>query len=449
MHAIVNRLRASGSDGGFTIIEVMVAMVVFALIAAGVATGIVATISLTQDNRSREAALNLAAADITAVRSDPDVFSVTGGTTKSTVGSQEYTVTRTTSWITSSGADNTCGAGTGQLSYKRVNVSVSWKSSPTAKPRNVKLDTLVAPPSSVSTNSASTIVVGVQAASGGPNAGVSVQITPVSGGGGAALTAQPVVTDSDGCTYALNVTPGAYTITISKSGNITPDGKTSAVVSAQSGSVASKTFSYDRPATITMTYAANANTTAKLPSGFSGVLRHGDTIQQATSSTVSVFPYTDGWTPLGGGYSATCQNVDPLTWPVANKLTANPDILGPGIGGTPGEAATAQIAMGVVGIQLKDSNSVLTATVKNTAAVANGDPGCSPSVKYAFTGLTPKSLTNIALPYGTWTLLEGTTTTNATTAVATISATPGATNVTVAATKNVVALDPRIVPVTP
>ncbi|OIH99427.1 MULTISPECIES: prepilin-type N-terminal cleavage/methylation domain-containing protein [unclassified Curtobacterium] len=449
MRTIAKSVRASDDESGFTIIEVMVAMVVFALIAAGVATGIVGTLALTQDNRSRETALNLAAADITAVRSNADVFSVSGGTTTKTVGKRDYTVTRKTSWITSSGTDNTCGAGSGQLSYKRVNVSVSWRSSPTATPRSVGLDTLVAPPSSVSTNDSSTIVVGVQTANGGPNPGVSVQVTPVSGTGAAALTAQPPVTDSDGCTYVLNVTPGSYTVTINKSGNITPDGKTSDVVTPRAGSVASKSFAYDLPASITMTYATNANTTATLPTGFTGVVRHGDTIQAATSSTVSVFPYTDGWNALGGAFSTTCRNVDPTTWPTADKLVTDPDILGPAIGGMPGESSTAQIAMGVVGVQLKGSNTVLTATVKNTSAVANGDPGCSPSVRYTFAGLSAKSVTNIALPYGTWTLQEGTSTTNASTAVATISATPGADNVTVSASKNVVTLDPRVVPVAP
>jgi prepilin-type N-terminal cleavage/methylation domain-containing protein len=449
VNAIVKRLRSAGTDDGFTIVEVMVAMVVFALIAGGVATGIVSTMYLTQDNRSRETALNLASADITSVRSDDDVFSVTGSTTTKAVGSQNFTVKRTTSWITSSGADSTCGAGSGQLSYKRVNVTVSWQSSPTAAPRSVKLDTLVAPPSSVNTANASTIVVGVQTATGGPNQGVSVTISPVSGSGAVALNAQPAATDSDGCTYALNVTPGKYTITINKAGNIVPPGdQTSYTLLAAAGSVASKSFWYDQPASITMTYATNAGTTATLPTGFAGALRHGDTIQNVTAATNSVFPYQDGWTGLGGAYSATCTDVDPTTWPTANKLTYDPKILGDPIGGTPGGSATASIAMGVVGVQLKGSDTVMTATVKNTSAVKNGDPGCSPSMTYTFTGLSAKSVTNIALPYGTWTLLEGTSTTNAKTAVATISATPTASNVTVSvASTNVVTLDPRVVPV--
>ncbi len=442
------RRRLVEDERGLSIVEVMVAMTIFAMIAAGAAAGIVSTLYLSQDNRARQAALNLASAEISAVRSDDNIFDVTGSTTTKRVGKRDFTVKRVSSWINSTGTDNTCGAGSGQLAYKRVNVEVSWASR-AATTRSVQLDTLVAPPASVTTGNYSTIVVGTQTANGGPNSGVSVTITPNSGGGGAALSAQPPVTDADGCTYALNVTPGAYTVSIAKSGNITPDGRTSVVVSAAAGSIASKSFLYDQPATIVAQYATNAGTTAALPTGFAGVLRRGSTTQTITSASTSVFPYTDGWTVLGGAYSDTCRAVDPTTWPAANSLATRPEILGGAVGGTPGQTDTARVAMGVFGIKLQGSNTVLTATVKNTSTQAGGDPGCSPSVTYTFTGLSSTTVKNVALPYGTWTLLEGTTTTNARTGATGVSAVPTATDVTVGMSGNVVTLDPRTTPVTP
>jgi prepilin-type N-terminal cleavage/methylation domain-containing protein len=222
--AIARRLRAAReADQGFSIIEVMVAMTIFAMIAAGVAMGIASTLFLTQDNRSREAALNLANQALDAARSTKDVFTLDDDTSQQSVGAQNYTIQRTTNWINSDGTDNSCGAGSGVLAYKRVAVTVSWSSHSSPKQKRVVLDSLIAPSSAVSSATASTIVVGVQTATGGPNQGVNVVIT-ARADGAKSLPAQPAATDANGCSYALGVTPGTYRITITKAGNIDPDG---------------------------------------------------------------------------------------------------------------------------------------------------------------------------------------------------------------------------------
>lgn len=451
MLRLVDRLRAAREqEDGFTIIEVMVAMTIFAIIAAGVAAGIVSSIYLTQDNRSREAALNLATQTIDEVRSTKDIFSVTNKTTSATVGNQPYTVTRTSNWITSSGTDNACGAGDGQLSYKRVSVKVSWTNGTSNDERSVVMDTMVAPSTSVSSASSSTIVVAVNNASGGPNTGVSVAVTPVSGGA-TSLSSQPAATDANGCTYALNVTPGSYKIVLTKSGNTdeTLNASPSVTVTAAVGSVASKTFLFDQPATVNVQYAANARagSNPKLPSGIATTFLRGDAGTPVTATTTTVFPYTNGWAVVAGNYNAsTCKNVNPLKWttPTTTNLMVDSASAPVGVGAVPGATSTVKVPMALIDVKLNGSDTVLTAVATPGPTGAN-DPGCttSPATTYTFTGLNATTATTIALPYGTFKFSEGTSATSLGSNTPVFAASPGATNVNVSVSGRTVLFDPR------
>lgn len=490
MHRLVQRLRtAPGADRGVSIIEVMVAMTVFALIAMGVAAGIVSTMYLTQDNRSREAALNLASQEIDEARSTKDVFTLDDETSSQNVGGEDYAITRTTNWINSDGSDQTCGAGTGVLAYKRIAITVSWTSGTSPQKKTVVLDTLVAPSSSVSSATSSSIVVGVQTSTGGPNEGVKVTITPVGNGGGngaGTLNAQPALTDGNGCTYALGVKPGNYTVTVSKAGNIDPSGNTapSKPVTTSAGGTGNQTFLYDQPTVITSKYASNAPSGAKLPTAMTTTFTHGLVSTVSSTSSTSLFPYSDGWSAVAGTETAKCTNVDPSMWPPSvvasapapapapapvpapaptpgstptptptptaapvpsQPMVADPKLV-PKTGTVAGANDVVNLPMGVVDVKTSLLDTVLVATSKNTTAVPNGDPGCSPTTTYTFTGLNSVKATTIALPYGTWTLRTTTAVGLLGTNSPTVSATPSAKNVYVAVSGSDVLLDPRTVP---
>lgn len=452
---IVDRLRAAReSDEGFSIIEVMVAMTVFAMIAAGVAAGIVATMYLTQDNRSREAALNLANQALDAARSTKDVFTLDDDTSSQRVGNQDYTVKQTTNWINSDGSDNSCGAGSGVLAYKRVAITVSWTSGTSPRQKNVVLDSLIAPSSAVSSATASTIVVGVRTATGGPNAGVAVTVTPVSGGA-SSLSNPPAATDANGCAYAVGVSPGTYKVTVTKAGNIDKTGEPtpSASVATVAGGVGNAAFLYDQGITVTAGGPLNLQdgVTAKLPTSLPMTYRHDDTVKTVSTTSTVLFPYQ--WTAIAGAYSATCTDVDPTAWPTAGNLTTSPNIFNAQDGSTPGynpataTTATARAPMGVVDVKMSGTDTVLVATVKNTTAVPSGDPGCAPTTTYSFTGMSPTTATTIALPFGTWTLRGTTSLLGAfSTNPQTVTANPKATNLKVTTSGNVLTLDPRTVP---
>jgi prepilin-type N-terminal cleavage/methylation domain-containing protein len=451
---IVDRLRAGReSEAGFSIIEVMVAMTVFAMIAAGVAAGIVATMYLSQDNRSREAALNLANQALDAARSTKDVFTLDDDTSSQHVGNQDFTVKQTTNWINSDGSDNSCGAGSGVLAYKRVSIAVSWTSGTSPQRKNVVLDSLIAPPSAVSSATASTIVIGVRTANGGPNSGVAVTITPVSGGA-TSLSNPPASTDANGCSYAVGVTPGTYHVVIGKSGNIAPDGSTapSADVTTSAGGVGNKTLVYDQALTVTSGSPLNLKDggSAKLPTSLPMTYVYNDTVKTSSTTTTTLFPYA--WTAVAGTYSPTsCANVNPNKWPTANNLAVSPNIFNAVDGITPGFApvtattATARAPMGIFTVKMGGSDTVLVATVKNTTAVPNGDPGCA-ATTYTFTGMSSAAATTVALPFGTWTLSGSTSVGGASSGkVPVTAASPNATNLLVTSAGNVVTLDPRTV----
>ncbi len=98
------------ADGGFTLIEVVVAIMIFAIIASGVVEGMLTISRMTADDRSRVVAANLAAEDIDLVRAVGDPFKIEPATVTRSITGHTYTVTRTTSWVSSGGADISCGS---------------------------------------------------------------------------------------------------------------------------------------------------------------------------------------------------------------------------------------------------------------------------------------------------------------------------------------------------
>ena len=66
MRALRDRLRRR-NEGGFTIAEVMVALMIFALMSIGVIYSVISMLQISRDARNRQVAANLAAQEIDAV----------------------------------------------------------------------------------------------------------------------------------------------------------------------------------------------------------------------------------------------------------------------------------------------------------------------------------------------------------------------------------------------
>jgi len=429
--------RARSDEGGFTLVEVVVALVLFAVITVG-AIGAVGTMTgMSADNRNREVAANLAqqAVDSARVEAREDIMGMAAETTYPVVDGTTYTVRRSVNWLTTASIDSQCSttlaSGTGALLFRHINVAVTWPNMRTST-APVRSDTVFSPSSKINDPTAGTILISVTSitASGGV-AGITATITPntnVTPNTAEAISAaaQPALTNADGCTYATKVPPGVYTVTVSgPSGTTYRDTQQQAVstktVVVKAGDSAGASFTYDPAGDIRPTYAANysGGTTPALPTNLVTTFVSTLDPYSTTSPASDVFlsPLPSGYQVYAGRYSAdttastSCRSVDPTQWPTAadGRVGKAPAPAAP----TPGGSAKADVAMGVVTVTVANADTVIRA---KTMTAANDDPGCAAGMDYTITrsatGRTGTATMTLALPFGTWAITSGTSTTS-------------------------------------
>ncbi|ROP72403.1 prepilin-type N-terminal cleavage/methylation domain-containing protein [Curtobacterium sp. PhB115] len=415
---IAERLRSARDDeDGFTIIEVMVAMTIFALIAAGIAVGITSSLVLSTDTRAREVASTVAMEDIDDLRDTPSIFDIKSATKSVTVGSRSFDLARKVSWTRSSGAATACGTGDGSLSYKAVTVTVSWKTSATTSgTQQVTMSSAIAPLTNINSDTTGSILVGVTNANGVGLSG----IVPTVSGGPAGVTFP--ATDAEGCTYASGVPAGTYKVSIARTGYIdstqqaSPSSQSVTVSAGASGAAA---FTFDKAASYTFKYGTSPASSAIFPTNLPLSVTNatsGTTVLPNSPTSASLFPYPSGYQAVAGLYaadtsstaSATCLSPEPGAWTTANKAGKKGTATPPGAAGVP-----IDVSMGAITLSKPSKTLFLTAV---TTTPITGDPGCATGMTLAFPKPTTDSMT-IALPWGTWKLYTGSTAGATTTAL--------------------------------
>lgn len=408
-------------DRGLTLIEVIVALMVFGIVAMGVAYSLASILALTRDSRSIAAATNLAAQVVDTSRSSEDVFKVLDDDYTVTVDKIDYYVSVRTGWVTSSNSSAQCGAsgtstGNGSLDFKRVNVSVKWKGMRSnAKP--VRSDTLISPNSRINDPNLGTILVTVLTATGTGSAGIKVSATKNSAAGNTAVTpaVPPLDTDNQGCSYVLKVTPGKYDVKIEKPGYVDVDqivGSVTRLVEVKAGQASSVGFQFDAPGLINPQYApgiAGVILPTALPTTY--VSTYGLVLKD--KGQVGLHPFPSGYQVFAGSFVGPttakpegCKSPDPAAWSTPRADGAlgvrEPGVIPVGGAAT---ATPAPVPMGLVSVS--NMNNQFITAVSATPTAGSGDPGCSIPYTLNFPKLTNGSATTLALPFGTWKLTSG------------------------------------------
>ncbi|ROS50399.1 carboxypeptidase-like regulatory domain-containing protein [Frigoribacterium sp. PhB24] len=464
LSARLRPLDPEARDAGLSIVEVVVALLVFAIITVGSIVAIGTTLTMSSDNRSREVATNLASQAVDVARGVSDITSVATATTTSVVNGTTFTVVRTAAFITTTGVDTTCAPaaskGNGQLFYKRLQVTVTW-SGMRSSTAPVRSDTILAPNSRLNDPDTGSILISVKDASGAGVPGVVVTVEPdaQSTNPGTALAAgsKPAVTNDDGCAVAIKVTEGAYKVTISRADGAPYRDAEQKASPVKTGIVVGKgdstgtSFTYDLADAYAITYASTyTGGSVVLPDDLKTTVIGGPTVTGLTGPTTPayLFPQSTGYQMIAGDYRApgasggSCLSPDPAAWPV-NAAGKKAD-RAPFVAAADGKAAYP-LPMGVVTIKPASGRDTVVRAVSTTAL--QGDPGCQATQTYYFSisGKTSSGQVSLALPYGTWLLTSGPSVTSQSslTVVGLIGSILGSLFGGTGSSANVVTLDPR------
>lgn len=392
-------VRRSDLDGGFTMIEVIVSMVIFGLVALVVAGLIINTMRLTTSNTQRTVAANLAAAQIEAVR-DTRTLDIPDGQTvlpAQTVGGTTYTLTQTADYVVGGAATSACSGTGDRLSYKLITVVATWPEMGSVQP--VRSDTLRSLGIGVDAldSTRGTLAVAVQGSTGAAQADVPVTVSP----GGTVRT-----TGIGGCALFVGLDPVVtYTVTVNKAGYVGIDGAQQVVTTnagIQAGKIARVVVNYQEkgalavtlqpptgflpPTTLAMTVSNNLFTPTQ-----ERAFRDCAGLATAPQSCVAGDPRTAAALYPGsyGTWAGTCTDAKPGPPLVLTAVQ-------------PGLTAAVTVGLGGVPIHVQKISGIPVAG-QPVYAVHAASAGCPAGESWA---LPPTGASDLlaALPQGTWTL---------------------------------------------
>jgi Tfp pilus assembly protein PilV len=411
--------------GGFTVIEVVVAITVLIVALLGAAALFSSAIVVSGNTRNRVVATNLATAAMENVRgmavtpagflSIPQGGATFAGPAQQVNGIQ-YTVKQSATMVPASSTSSTCdlppaSAGvSGQI--LQVAEVVTWPSMAGTKPIK-EVTTLAAPVGAYAAN-AGALAVKVFDSTSNVAASINVQIV-----GPVTTTEQ---TTAEGCAYFYGVPPGTYTATVIQGTGIGDQeiALPSQTASVTVGQTASVQFQYDTAAKVSVAFPTTPSPASNmmLSVANTGLQPYGQfsfATSAYTGGTVvaspNLFPYASGYTL----YAGNCTDNNPLGKDT-NRNLFYPSAAPVPISVTPGNTTTAAGPVPLYPVTLHVQNSsavpvVTTPTASETTTFAapygavctNGTAtGIAPTLGLVTTNATGDSVT--ALPLGHFTI---------------------------------------------
>ncbi len=405
----VARRRHGAGDRGFTLIEVVVAVALFAILISGIATMVGNGLNLARNNRSRSIGANLASQQIDEFRSQDfdDVVALVGQTTEEmSVDGVPYDVIRDITWVDQQSTQGACDvSATSGLDPRllRVVVRVEWNAMGSIDP--VKAETVLSPPVGSFDPTLGNIAVRVFDRDAGPGYGHPVTVT-----GPDNPPVQVTINDNDevGCAFFAGLTPGSYTVSLGTAGFVDrqEEPTPSQIVSVSAGTVSSVQFDYDRAATINVTLVAPEGgalpTDLPLTLGNSGLLPLGTQAVTGTGTSRSLpdlFPFADGYQVWAGACADADAEGEDLAlggpyWPGGQRDPVVPV--------EPGGTASTTVEVPTVEISVTEGGAPLVGV--SVRASHDVDTGCDTGAEYQLGTTDELGTVRAALPHGTWEL---------------------------------------------
>ncbi len=395
-----------------TLMEVVVAFALFLIMSTAALAGLTQAVALTREDRARLIAGDLATRELEITR---DAFSsvlrgpetlttnltvnanpLPGGTAGKPLVSNgvPFTVKRTAQWAAvNSAAETTCDEGTRtELAYLRVKVEVTWPELGDRPP--VVMETVMTPPKGTYSSLTGHIGLKVVDAFGQPVSGVTVTARAASG------ALETGVTSADGCALLAFLTPGAYSLTVAKTGYVTPAGDPTGATTAQvlAGQLWRGSVSYDQEATMVAKLVTEAG--FALPQGLaqvplalanSGLLPGGKKFISGTGATRTLehlWPYPSGYEVWAG----KCLDNDPQ---YTGQERDEPVAVGPG--------ATTHTEVRLAPVIVRAAGPVTATLTAPVEPSRDRDCATTPLPQVSL-GVATGGELRTSLPYGVWKL---------------------------------------------
>jgi type II secretory pathway pseudopilin PulG len=422
--------RARTSDEGFSIVEVVVAVVILAMAVTVLAALMTRTLGLANSNTQRTTAANLATQQVEKLQTMRALDIPDGRITIGpvTVGGTAYTIFQSSKYVTVNGS--ACSGTTGDLTSKVITLRVTWPNMGNVK--SVRSGTIRALGTGSNDLSSSTgaAAVAVQNSVGDPTAGVSVTLQTAPGG----TVVGTQTSGDDGCVVFAGLAPGNYTASANTTGYVNQDGTqatTSAAFGVTPSTVSKAVLPYDLLGALDV-----------LPTPSSG--SYGVPLGIGVTLTTSV------WTPSQSRVYTQCVGsaVQGCVSSTSDRLAASlfPASYG-AWAGTCSDEATAAAVPGSPTLLPVTSGATTSYTVSNFGLV-NATIGVAPAGKHLFAvhaadascpsgevfdlgAVSLGQTVKVALPWGTWRLQLTSTGNVPTQTLALASTSPAAKNVTV------------------
>jgi prepilin-type N-terminal cleavage/methylation domain-containing protein len=219
------RIRAlSGSEKGFTLIEVLVSALVVTLIAAAVAEALVTNVKVTADQHRRTEAQMLAEQDQERLKGlSAEQLDNLSQTYNATYDGYNFQVSSQAWYLSSTnGAACSSGGGAGVTYFKTIS-TVSWTNAAGAAQTLATDESVITPPAGGS------LLAQFHDQTTAPLAGVTVTAT--------GPESDTATSDGNGCTIMTGLQTGSYNLTYTDNGYVDPNGNASPI--ADTANVAS------------------------------------------------------------------------------------------------------------------------------------------------------------------------------------------------------------------